>query len=137
VAQWYYRDAANLNKNILQAIAKAYSDFDEYRNIELDEQTPPQDTASPLDQKLSTGEYIRRHLYLLKLALQRHWEPLPVESDQYYTLSKHLFEMFPKELEGAESVEKWYLTSYEASKSEGTDDLLPSSLDDWGLTASK
>lgn len=123
--------------NILQAFAEAYSDYDEDENIELGDRTPPQDIESPLDQKFSTVEYIYRHLYLLKLALRRHGKPLPLFFNQYRRLSEHLIEMFPKGLEGVETLDEWDLNIYGASEYEGADDLPPSSLDDWGLTTSK
>lgn len=136
-SQTYYRIAATVNMNILQAFAEAYSDYDEDENIELGDRTPPQDIESPLDQKFSTVEYIHRHLYLLKLALRRHGKPLPLFFNQYRRLSEHLIEMFPKGLEGVETLDEWDLNIYGASEYEGADDLPPSSLDDWGLTTSK
>lgn len=136
-SQTYYRRAANVNMNILQAFAEADSDSDEDENIELGDQTPPQDIASPLDQKFSAVEYIHRHLYLLKLALRRHGKPLPPFFNQYRRLSDYFIKMFPKELEGIETLDEWDLNIHGASEYEGTDDLPPSSLEDWGLTASK
>lgn len=134
-ARGYYQKAANVHMSILQAFAESYADPEEDESFDLDEQTAAVDIAPPFNKKLSTGEYIRRHLYLLKLALQRLGEPL--NRDRYVALINDLFEMFPKELEGVEGFEEWDLKSYGAGKSEGTDDLLPSILDDWGFVASK
>ncbi|OJJ46551.1 hypothetical protein ASPZODRAFT_16305 [Penicilliopsis zonata CBS 506.65] len=79
---------------------------------------------------LTDGEYVRRHLYLLKLAVERlgDW---PKEYGEYERLNKDVFREFNKELAGVEGVEKWNLKEFGSGKAESNADLLDLTIKDW------
>ena len=79
------------------------------------------------------SEHVRRHLRLLKLAVQRlgYW---PKEYAEYERLNADVFREYGADLQGVEGVEKWDLKSFGNGKAEADDDVLQSKdLTHWEL----
>ncbi|OGM43350.1 NACHT domain protein [Aspergillus bombycis] len=116
----YYKKAAVLHENALRSFVDS-----SYFSSSLGDTSSPggSSVSSPGDAAESEGKYVRQHLRLLKLAVERlgDW---PKEYSEYETLNTDIFKAFGNELKGVEGVEKWDLKRFGCGQAEATDDLI-------------
>ncbi|THC96665.1 hypothetical protein EYZ11_003870 [Aspergillus tanneri] len=121
----YYRKAAALHENALRIFV------DPTLSLEMEEEQFTSEfvsdersrSPSPCSGGGDGGKYVRQHLHLLKLAVERLGE-WPKEYTEYERLSSDVFRTYGEELAGMEGVEKWNLKNYGSGKAEATDDLI-------------
>ncbi|GFF70345.1 hypothetical protein IFM61392_02911 [Aspergillus lentulus] len=133
LAYRYYKKAAALHENALRAFVDPSSlaspAIDEGASSSGSESGPP----SPREKPEESGKYVRQHLHLLKLAVERlgNW---PKEYKEYEKLNSALFQMFRDDLKGVEGVDKWNLKNFGSGRAEASDDLIsPKSHPAFGL----
>merc|ERR1712187_77379 len=120
LAYRYYRKAAGLHENAL----RVFIDPSATEMVEAassgSESEPSSPGAGPEER---VGKYVRQHLHLLKLAVERlgNW---PKEYSEYERLSAELFSAFGGDLKGIEGVDKWNLKNFGFGKAEASDDLI-------------
>ncbi|CAG8207530.1 unnamed protein product [Penicillium nalgiovense] len=121
LAYRYYKKAAALHEDALRVLMDPTS-------------TPPVDTVewsssggsdvgSPGVEGVETGSYVRRHMHLLKLAVERlgGW---PKDYSEYERLNSELFNTFGNDLKGTDGVEKWKINNFGNGRAEANDDLI-------------
>ncbi|KAF4215071.1 hypothetical protein CNMCM8980_008756 [Aspergillus fumigatiaffinis] len=133
LAYRYYKKAAGLHENALRTFidptALASPAIDEGASSSGSESGPP----SPGERPEDSGKYVRQHLHLLKLAVERlgNW---PKEYKEYEKLNSALFQAFGDDLKGVEGVDKWNLKNFGSGRAEASDDLIsPKSHPAFGL----
>jgi tetratricopeptide (TPR) repeat protein len=133
LAYRYYKKAAALHENALRTFidptALASPAIDEGASSSGSESGLP----SPGERPEDSGKYVRQHLHLLKLAVERlgNW---PKEYKEYEKLSSALFQAFGDDLKGVEGVDKWNLKNFGSGRAEASDDLIsPKSHPAFGL----
>lgn len=120
LAYRYYRKAAGLHENAL----RVFIDPSATEMVEAASSGSESEPASPEEgAEERTGKYVRKHLHLLKLAVERlgNW---PKEYSEYERLSSELFSVFGGDLKGIEGVDKWNLKNFGSGKAEASDDLI-------------
>ncbi|KAF4154643.1 hypothetical protein CNMCM6069_009043 [Aspergillus lentulus] len=132
MANRYYKKSAALHENLLRifsdpSFAELECGLD--NSMSLDGSTYDLDLGEPVGH-VPDGESVRRHMYLLKLAVQRlgDW---PKDYNEYERLNADLFREFASDLKGVEGVEKWDLKAYGAGKAEGNADVLETEFKGW------
>ncbi|GIC93466.1 uncharacterized protein Aud_009954 [Aspergillus udagawae] len=133
LAYRYYKKAAALHENALRAFIDpttlASLAIDEGASSSGSESGPP----SPGERPEESGKYVRQHLHLLKLAVERlgNW---PKDYKEYERLNSALFQTFGDYLKGVEGVDKWNLKNFGSGRAEASDDLIsPKSHPAFGL----
>jgi tetratricopeptide (TPR) repeat protein len=135
LAYRYYKKAAALHENALRsfidptALASPTIDESGSSSSSGSESGPP----SPGERPEDSGKYVRQHLHLLKLAVERlgNW---PKDYTEYGRLNSALFQAFGDDLKGVEGVDKWNLKNFGAGRAEASDDLIsPKSHPAFGL----
>jgi tetratricopeptide (TPR) repeat protein len=122
LAYRYYKKAAMLHENALRSfVDPSYfiSTSEEPSSLGSSDAASP----SPGERQENGGKYVRQHLHLLKLAIERlgDW---PKEYSEYECLNTNLFKAFENELKGVEGVEKWDLKKFGSGSAEASDDLI-------------
>ncbi|RHZ49083.1 hypothetical protein CDV55_100440 [Aspergillus turcosus] len=132
MANRYYKKSAALHENLLRifsdpSFAELECGLD--NSMSLDGSTYDLDLGEPVGH-VPDGERVRRHLYLLKLAVQRlgDW---PKDYSEYERLNADLFREFVTDLKGVDGVEKWDLKAFGAGKAEGNEDMLETEFKGW------
>ncbi|KAH1299726.1 hypothetical protein KXX11_006190 [Aspergillus fumigatus] len=132
MANRYYKKSAALHELLLRnfsdpSFAELECGLD--NSMSLDGSAYDFDLGEPIGH-VPDGESVRRHLYLLKLAVQRlgDW---PKDYSEYERLNADLFREFASDLKGVEGVEKWDLKAYGAGKAEGNADILDTEFKGW------
>lgn len=135
VPEKYYRKSAAVHENVLRA-------FTDPSFAELEPSYAESSAGSDLgalgasqgqlQAALPDGEYVRRHMLHMKLALERlgGWAK---DQTEYERLCAEAFKQYPEDLEGVQGVEKWDLKKYGAGKAEAGDDLLDAGFDEWEI----
>ncbi|KAI9368154.1 hypothetical protein BJX61DRAFT_546814 [Aspergillus egyptiacus] len=137
LASQYYRKAAGLHENALRGLIDPASAstttatmFDSPPASPGATTSPGAGTRSPGAKNIEEeGKSVRRHLRLLKLAVERlgGW---PKEYAEYEHLNEELFRVFPQELRGESGkgldMHQWNsdLKRFGAGKAEASDDLI-------------
>ncbi|KAL4996903.1 hypothetical protein BDV10DRAFT_186709 [Aspergillus recurvatus] len=124
----YYRKAAALHENALRNFVDP-----SFAPIAIDADTrhsspSASEPSSPGEPGKSSGNCIRQHLHLLKLAVERlgNW---PKDYSEYERLNSDLFSMFREDLQGVKGLDKCNLRQFGGGRAEASDDLIsPSSL---------
>ncbi|OKL63327.1 hypothetical protein UA08_01730 [Talaromyces atroroseus] len=123
LAYRYYKKAAALHENALRAFVDPTSlaspAIDSGTSSPSSETGPP----SPGERSEESGKYVRQHLHLLKLAVERlgNW---PKDYKEYESLNSALFQAFGDDLKGIEGVDKWNLKEFGSGRAEASDDLI-------------
>jgi tetratricopeptide (TPR) repeat protein len=123
LAYRYYKKAAALHENALRAFVDPSSlaspAVDSGTSSPSSESGPP----SPGERSEESGKYVRQHLHLLKLAVERlgNW---PKDYKEYENLNSALFQVFEDDLKGVEGVDKWNLKNFGSGRAEASDDLI-------------
>ncbi|GFF75425.1 hypothetical protein IFM53868_01576 [Aspergillus udagawae] len=132
MANRYYKKSAALHENLLRifsdpSFAELECGLD--NSMSLDGSTYDLDMGEPVGH-VPDGERVRRHLYLLKLAVERlgGW---PKDYSEYERLNADLFREFASDLNGVDGVEKWDLKAFGAGKAEGDADMLETEFTTW------
>ncbi|KNG91392.1 NACHT domain protein [Aspergillus nomiae NRRL 13137] len=120
LAYRYYKKAAVLHENALRSFVDP-----SYFSSSLGDRSSPggSNPSSPGEAAEGDGKYVRQHLRLLKLAVERLGE-WPKEYSEYETLNTDIFKAFGNELKGVDGVEKWDLKKFGCGQAEATDDLI-------------
>ncbi|KAG2026218.1 hypothetical protein GB937_001725 [Aspergillus fischeri] len=133
LAYRYYKKAAALHENALRAFidptSLASPAMEEGASSPGSEYGP----RSPGERPEDSGKYVRQHLHLLKLAVERlgNW---PKDYTEYERLNSALFQAFGDDLKGVEGVDKWDLKNFGSGRAEASDDLIsPKSHPPFGL----
>ena len=124
LAYRYYKKAAGLHENAL----RFFIDPTSVSSTEMEAGTISglsSPASSPGENTEEEGKYVRQHLHLLKLAVERlgDW---PKEYSEYERLNTELFRAFSNDLKGVEGIEKWNLKRFGSGKAEASDDLISS-----------
>ncbi|PYH98619.1 NACHT domain protein [Aspergillus ellipticus CBS 707.79] len=124
LAYRYYKKAASLHENAL----RVFIDPSSVSSTEMDDRTlsgASSPSSGPSEEE--EGKYVRQHLHLLKLAVERlgDW---PKEYAEYERLNSELFRTFGNDLKGVDGVEKWNLKRYGSGHAEASDDLISSGI---------
>ncbi|KAI1854293.1 hypothetical protein JX266_001434 [Neoarthrinium moseri] len=146
MANRYYKKSATLHENILRGFSdpdfasmdggSLMDRMDGASSVEGGSITPLhaiRGTSPVRGHVESEGQCVRRHLRLLKLALQRlgSW---PKDYAEYERLNADVFAQYTDDLKGVEGVEKWDLKAFGDGKAEADIDLLrPEDLQNWEL----
>lgn len=123
LAYQYYKKAAGLHENSLRALIDPSS----ASIAGTDGSTSPSSSepSSPGGENgaESSGKRAKKHLHLLKLAIERlgNW---PKEYKEYEQLNSDLFTAFGNDLKGVEGVDKWNLKQFGSGRAEASDDLI-------------
>lgn len=120
LAYRYYKEAAVLHENALRSFVDP-----SYFSSSLGDTSSPggSNASSPGEATEGEAKYVRQHLRLLKLAVERlgDW---PKEYSEYENLNNDIFKAFGNELKGVEGVDKWDLKKFGCGRAEATDDLI-------------
>ncbi|RHZ60786.1 NACHT domain protein [Aspergillus thermomutatus] len=135
MANRYYKKSATLHENLLRIFSDpsfAEMECGLENSMSLDGSTYDLDLGEPVNGHVPDGEHVRRHLYLLKLAVERlgDW---PKEYSEYERLNADLFREFASDLKGVEGVEKWDPKAFGAGKAEGNADMLETEFKGWEI----
>ncbi|OJJ87625.1 NACHT domain protein [Aspergillus glaucus CBS 516.65] len=120
LAYRYYRKAAGLHENALRVFIDP-SATEMLDTASSGSESEPPSPGEGVEEQ--TGKYVRKHLHLLKLAVERlgNW---PKEYSEYERLSSELFSAFGSDLKGIEGVDKWNLKNFGSGRAEASDDLI-------------
>jgi hypothetical protein len=123
LAYRYYRKAAALHENALRVFIDPSSESSSDVDIEVVSGMSSPSPASSPGENAEEGKYVRQHLHMLKLAVERlgDW---PKEYSEYERLNRDLFSTFANDLEGVDGVDKWNVQSFGSGKAEASDDLI-------------
>jgi hypothetical protein len=138
MARKYYKKSAGVHESLLRvfvdpslaefegALDGSFSMDGSAYDINMQEQTSDNGSS------ITTGEHVRAHFHLFKLAVQRlgDW---PKDYSEYDSLNTALYAEFKDELEGVEGVEKWDLKSFGAGKAAGSKDTLDLKNFSWSI----
>lgn len=123
LAYQYYKKAAGLHENSLRALVDPSS-----ASIAGTDGSPSPSSSEPSSPggesgAESSGKRARKHLHLLKLAIERlgNW---PKDYKEYEQLNSDLFTAFGNDLKGVEGVDKWNLKQFGSGRAEASDDLI-------------
>ncbi|KAJ5286422.1 hypothetical protein N7524_001728 [Penicillium chrysogenum] len=118
LAYRYYKKAAALHEDALRVL--------------MDPTSTPLWTRSPGVEGEETASYVRKHMHLLKLAVERlgGW---PKDYSEYERLNSELFKTFGNDLKGTESMEKWKINNFGNGRAEANDDLISPNWKKMGL----
>ncbi|CAL5872401.1 uncharacterized protein PFLUO_LOCUS6665 [Penicillium psychrofluorescens] len=136
MASKYYKKSASVHENLLRIfIDPSLGDVEGGLDstMSTDGSFYELDLAdSAVNGNFSDGEHVRRHLQLLKLAVQRlgDW---PKDYSEYDRLNAELFFTFKKDLQGVEGVEQWKLKSFGSGKAASNEDTLNLEFKSWEL----
>ncbi|KAL3462198.1 NACHT domain protein [Aspergillus heterothallicus] len=127
LARQYYKRAAALHENALRAFVDPNS-----APTALDADTSPpaspalSEASSPGGSDHGDGKTVRKHLHLLKLAIERlgTW---PKDYSEYERLNSDVFRLFQGDLDGIKGLDKCNLRQFGAGRAEASDDLLSAS----------
>lgn len=134
IAHRYYRKAAAVHENILRVLSDpSYAELEGGdMSLSIDESTYFLDLSNVVHSNRTEGEYVRQHLALLKLAIERlgDW---PKDYSEFERLNADIFREFKEDLNGVEGVEKWLPKNFGAGKAESNDDLLDTNVKNWEI----
>ncbi|EEP82083.1 conserved hypothetical protein [Uncinocarpus reesii 1704] len=142
LANRYYKRAAQLHETALHVLADpTFAELDGSLEGETSINGRALETESPgsaegsMDASI-TGDHVRHHFNLLKLALQRlgAW---PKDFAEYERLNADLYHEYPEALRGIKGVEKWNLKAFGAGKAESDEDQIDMGGKDWHFWAER
>lgn len=134
-ARRYYKRAITVHENVLRSLTVDPLGLSEGRDdvSVLSAEPEPMDLSGLVDTDASQGTYARKHLLLLKLALERLGD-FPKGYAEYEQLNADVFRVFPEELHGVEGVEKWDVKKFGNGKAESDEGVLDVNVKDWALS---
>lgn len=135
VPEKYYRKSAAVHENVLRAFTDpSYAELEtSYAESSVGSDLGAMGASQGMLQAaLPDGQYVRRHMHHMKLALERlgGWAK---DQAEYERLCAEAFKQYAEDMEGVQGVEKWDLKKYGAGKAEAEDDLLGAGFDDWEI----
>ncbi|KAL8243906.1 hypothetical protein R6Q59_010164 [Mikania micrantha] len=134
IARRYYKRAVGVHENILRSLTLDPLGLGEEDDMTVMSHEPePMDLTMVVDKDATQGSYARKHLNLLKLALERYGG-YPKGRDEYEAINADVFRSFPDELRGMEGLEKWNIEKYGAGKAESNEGTLDTNIKRWRLT---
>ena len=138
IARRYYKRAIGVHENALRSLTLDPLGLNEDDDVTVLSTDPePVDlSAIGLDKDASPGTYARKHLILLKLALERFGD-FPKGYTEYEQLNADIFYAFPEDLHGVEGVEKWDIKKFGNGKAESDEGALNTNVKDWTLAEEK
>ncbi|KAJ9640689.1 hypothetical protein H2204_003318 [Knufia peltigerae] len=138
IARRYFKRAVGVHENVLRALTLDPMGLNEDDDVTVLSTDPePVDLAAlGLDKAASQGTYARRHMVLLKLALERFGD-YPKGYAEYEQLNADAFRTFPEDLRGVEGVEKWDIKKFGHGKAESDEGALDVNVKNWTLTQDK
>ncbi|KAI2899032.1 hypothetical protein CBS63078_7386 [Aspergillus niger] len=131
LAYRYYKKAAAVHENALRYFIDPTSiSASEMEGGVLSGLSSP--ASSPGVGTEDEGKFVRKHLHLLKLAVERlgDW---PKEYSEYERLNSDLFRTYSNDLKGVEGIEKWNLKRFGSGRAEASDDLLSTGIENQGV----
>ncbi|GKZ34145.1 hypothetical protein AbraIFM66950_004327 [Aspergillus brasiliensis] len=131
LAYRYYKKAAAVHENALRYFIDPTSvSASEMESGVISGLSSP--ASSPGVGAEEEGKYVRKHLHLLKLAVERlgDW---PKEYSEYERLNSDLFRTYSNDLKGVEGIEKWNLKRFGSGRAEASDDLLSTGIENEGV----
>lgn len=137
----YYKKSAAVHENILRVFTDpSYAELEtvfDGTSAESGSNFGPDPVGDFKEQAaLPDGQYVRRHMRYMKLALERlgSW---PKDYAEYERLNAEIFRQYPDDLKDVAGVEKWNLRGYGAGKAEAKDDLLNTGFNNWEILISR
>ncbi|PYH31499.1 uncharacterized protein BO87DRAFT_442052 [Aspergillus neoniger CBS 115656] len=131
LAYRYYKKAAAVHENALRYFIDPTSvSASEMEGGVLSGLSSP--ASSPGVGADEEGKYVRKHLHLLKLAVERlgDW---PKEYSEYERLNSDLFRTYSNDLKGVDGIDKWNLKRFGSGRAEASDDLLSTGIENQGV----
>jgi hypothetical protein len=138
MANRYYKKSVAIHENVLRALTDpAYAEMEAGLDCGASHDSSAGPFIGSLSQSMgrssvSDSETVRKHLQLLKLALERlgGW---PKDYGEYQRLSAEVFNAFGADLKGEASMDKWNLNKFGSGKAESNDDCLDTAMASWEL----
>ncbi|KAL2826663.1 hypothetical protein BDW59DRAFT_179378 [Aspergillus cavernicola] len=133
----YYKRSAALHENVLRALSvPAFADLDGSLDGGMSADGSTFDGDFGNGSLSDSGDHIRQHFKLFKLAIQRlgGW---PKDYSEYERLNAELFREYPSALEGVQGIERWDFKGFGVGKAESNEDLVDADFKDWQLFSSQ
>jgi len=133
LARRYYKRAIGVHENVLRSLTLDPLGLNEDDDVTVLSSDPePLELSGIVSKDASQGTYARRHLILLKHALERYGD-YPKGYAEYEQLNADVFHTFAEELRGVEGVEKWNIKKFGNGKAGSDDGGLDANVKDWAL----
>jgi hypothetical protein len=134
LARRYYKRAAGVHESVLRSLTLDPLGLNEDDDVTVLSSDPePLELSGIVSKDASQGTYARRHLVLLKLALERFGD-FPKGYAEYEQLNADVFRTFSEDLRGVEGVEKWNVKKFGNGKAGSDEGALDVNVKDWALT---
>lgn len=133
LAPRYYKRAIGVHENVLRSLTLDPLGLNEDDDVTVLSSDPePLELSGVVSKDASQGTYARRHLVLLKLALERFGD-FPKGYAEYEQLNADVFHTFSEDLRNVDGVEKWNIKKYGNGKAESDEGALDVNVKDWAL----
>lgn len=133
LARRYYKRAVGVHENVLRSLTLDPLGLNEDDDITVLSSDPePLELSGVVSKDASQGTYARRHLALLKHALERYGD-FPKGYAEYEQLNADVFRTFSEDLRGVEGVEKWNVKKFGNGKAGSDEGTLDVNVKDWAL----
>lgn len=133
LARRYYKRAVGVHENVLRSLTLDPLGLNEDDDVTVLSSDPePLELSGFVSKDASQGTYARRHLALLRSALERFGD-FPKAYAEYEQLNADVFHTFSEDLSGVEGVEKWNVKKFGNGKAAHDLGALDVNVKDWAL----
>lgn len=133
LARRYYKRAVGVHENVLRSLTLDPLGLNEDDDVTVLSSDPePLDISGVVSKDATQGTYARRHLKLLRSALERFGD-YPKPYTEYEQLNADVFRTFAEDLREVEGVEKWNVKKFGNGKTGNEDGALNVDVKDWAL----
>ena len=133
LARRYYKRAVGVHENVLRSLTLDPLGLNEDDDVTVLSSDPePLDISGVVSKDATQGTYARRHLKLLRSALERFGD-YPKPYTEYEQLNADVFRTFAEDLREVEGVEKWNVKKFGNGKTGNEDGALDVDVKDWAL----
>src|SRR4051812_40433406 len=112
LARRYYKRAIGVHENVLRSLTLDPLGLNEDDDVTVLSSDPePLDISDVVSKHATQGTYARRHLTLLRAALERFGD-YPKPYAEYEQMNADVFHTYAEDLRGVEGVEKWNVKKF-------------------------